>query len=312
MKLYDVVVIGAGPAGLAAGLYASRAKLDTVVLEKKNPGGQIGITNEIANYPGAPEGSSGPTLIARMVEQVKEFGAEIIKDDIISVDFTNKIKVVRGKDAEYQAKTVIITTGCTPRTIGCPGENTYTGKGVSYCATCDGSFFEDMEVYVVGGGDSAVEEAMFLTKFARKITIIQNLADLTAAKSIQKKVHENPKISYVFNSIVEEVRGTDGLLDTIVVRNTATNEVTEFKADEEDMTFGLFVFIGLSPQTDLFNGAVEMDRGYIVTDDNMRTSVDGVFAAGDLRIKSLRQVVTATADGAIAAVMAEKYIDSEF
>ncbi len=312
MKVYDVVIIGAGPAGLAAGLYASRAKLDTVILEKKVPGGQIGITNDIANYPGAPAGSSGPSLIARMVEQVKEFGAEIIKDDVASVDFSNKVKVVRGETTEYHAKAVIIATGCSPRMLGCPGEAEYMGKGVSYCATCDGSFFEDLEVYVVGGGDSAVEEAMFLTKFARKVTIIQNLADLTAAKSIQKKVYENKKISYVFNSVVEEVRGTEGLLDTIVVRNTETNEVTEFKADEEDTTFGLFVFIGLMPKTGIFEDHVKMDRGYIVTDDNMRTNVEGVYAVGDLRIKNLRQVVTATADGAIAAVMAEKYIDSEF
>ncbi|GFN36305.1 thioredoxin-disulfide reductase [Tepidimicrobium xylanilyticum] len=309
--IYDVVVIGAGPAGLAAGLYASRSRLKTLIVEKEKAGGQIAKTAEVANYPGSIENATGPTLIARMVEQVDEFGAERVIDTIKEVELEGNIKVIKGEKGEYQAKTVIIATGANPRPIGCPGEKELTGRGVSYCATCDAAFFEDMEVYVVGGGDTAVEEGMYLTKFARKVTIIHRRDELRAAKSIQEKAFNNDKIEFMWDTVVEEIKG-DGIVESMVVRNVKTGEIKEIFADEEDGTFGIFPFIGFIPATDLFEGKVEMKDGYIVTDEEMRTNIPGVFAAGDVRVKSLRQVVTATADGAIAAVQAEKYINETF
>ena len=308
--LYDVIVIGAGPAGLSAAIYSGRALLKTLVIEKSKAGGQAGITNEIDNYPGAILDETGPSLVDKMVKQAERFGVEQVTDDVVEVDFEGKVKTVKCGKAEYQSKVVIIATGAFPRLMGCKGEGEFTAKGVSYCATCDAAFFEDLEVFVVGGGDSAVQEALFISRFARKITIIQNLPELTAAKSIQKKAFENPKFSFVYNSVVQELKG-DGILDTIIIKNEKTGELTEFKADPEDGTFGLFVFIGLVPRTTVFEGKITMDRGYIPTDENMRTNVPGVYAVGDCRIKPLRQVVTAAADGAIAAVHAEKYLENE-
>jgi len=308
-KVYDVVVIGGGPAGLTAGLYAGRALLSTLVIEKSKHGGQTATTNEIDNYPGAEMEETGPSLIDKMVKQAERFGVEMVTDEVIDVDFTGDVKKIKCTKGEYQSKVVIIAAGAFPRRIGCPGETELTAKGVSYCATCDAAFFEDLEVYVVGGGDSAIQEALFISRFARKLTIIQNLPELTAAKSMQEKALENPKFSFYYNSLVTELRGDSGLLDTIKIKNQETGEETVFTADEEDGTFGLFVFIGLTPSTDVFKGKVDMDRGYFVTDENMRTNVPGVYAVGDCRVKPLRQVVTAAADGAIAAVHAEKYIE---
>ncbi|MFZ5969512.1 MAG: thioredoxin-disulfide reductase [Bacillota bacterium] len=311
-NMYDVVIIGSGPAGLSAGLYAARAKMKTLVLEKNKVGGQIVTTNEVANYPGSIPDATGPSLIARMVEQVEEFGAERKKDSIIEVDFSNKVKIVKGEKDTYHAKTVIIASGATPKKIGCPGEDELTGKGVSYCATCDADFFTDLEVFVVGGGDSAVEEAMYLTKFARKVTIVHRRDELRAAKSIQEKAFKNPKMEFMWNTTIEEIKG-DGVVESVVFKNIVTGEVNEYFADENDGTFGIFPFIGFQPLSELFNGKVKMDKvGYIITDDNMNTDTPGVFAAGDIRVKSLRQVVTAVADGAIAAVQAEKYIENNF
>lgn len=308
-KLYDVIVIGGGPAGLSAALYAGRARLSTLVIEKKKEGGQIALTSEVENYPGCVDGESGPSLIDRMHKQVLHFGADVIYDEIESVVLEGSIKQLKGKKDLYKAKAVIIATGASPRPIGCPGEKEFTGKGVSYCATCDGSFFEDFDIYVVGGGDTAVEEAMYLTKFGRSVTIIHRRDELRAAKSIQDKAFKNPKIKFMWDTVVKELRG-DGILNTMVVENVKTGEQTTIEADEEDMTFGVFGFIGYVPKTDIFKDILTLDKGYIVTDENMKTNIDGVFAAGDVRVKSLRQVVTAAADGAIAAVQAEKYIES--
>lgn len=309
--MYDVLIIGGGPAGLAAGLYAARAKLKTVILEKDKAGGQIVTTDEVANYPGSVVDASGASLVARMKEQAEGFGAEFVLDTVESVELEGKIKKVHGKHGEYEAKTVIAATGASPRYIGCPGEKELTGRGVSYCATCDAAFFEDFEVYVVGGGDSAVEEAMYLTKFARSVTIIHRREELRAAKSIQEKAFKNPKLHFMWNSTVEELKG-DGLLQSMVVKDTKTGETKEIFADENDGTFGVFVFIGFVPKNELFEGKLDMENGYIKTDENMHTSMEGVFAAGDNRVKLLRQVVTATADGAIAATQAEKYIEENF
>lgn len=310
-NLYDVIIIGSGPAGLGAGLYAARAKLKTLILEKAKAGGQIVITDEVANYPGSIKDATGRSLIERMLEQAKEFGAEWKKENIVEVDFSGKIKKVKGQE-EYFAKTVIIATGATPSKIGCPGEGKLIGKGVSYCATCDADFFTDLEVFVIGGGDAAVEEAIYLTKFARKVTIVHRRDALRAAKSIQDKAFNNPKIDYLWDSVVSEIKG-DGILESIVFKNCKTGQITEYRAAEEDGTMGIFVFIGNHPLSEVFKGKVEMDEsGYILTDANMNTNIAGVFAAGDVRVKLLRQVVTATSDGAIAAVQAEKYIENNF
>ena len=309
-KIYDVIVLGGGPAGLAAGLYAGRARLDTLVIERGIDGGQIAITDEIENYPGQiVEGESGKSLVARMAEQVKKFGAERCSDVIKSVELDGEIKKVVGAKDEYLCKALIIATGAHPKPIGCENEGKFVGKGISFCATCDAAFFEDFEVYVVGGGDSAVEEAMYLTKFARKVTVIHRRDELRAAKSIQEKAFANPKMNFMWDSVVQSVDG-DELLESMVVKNVKTGELTTIKADEDDGLFGLFGFIGYNPNSELFEGMVDMDRGYIITDADMHTNIPGVFAAGDIRVKSLRQVVTAAADGAIAAMQAEKYINA--
>jgi thioredoxin reductase (NADPH) len=216
---------------------------------------------------------------------------------------------VKCQNGEYKAKAVIIASGAKPKKIGCAGEVELTGKGVSYCATCDADFFTDFEVFVIGGGDSAVEEAMYLTKFARKVTVVHRRDELRAAKSIQDKAFANEKMEFLWNSTVDEIKG-DGIVESIVFKSMKTGEITEFNAHEDDGTFGIFPFIGFEPLSQLFQGKVGMDKGgYIMTDDNMKTDIEGVFAAGDIRVKSLRQVITAAADGAIAAVQAEKYID---
>ena len=309
-KIYDVIILGAGPAGLAAGLYAGRSRLSTLIIEKGQDGGQIAITDEIENYPGQNvEGESGPSLIARMTEQAKKFGAERVSDVIKSVELNGDVKKLVGNKGEYEAKCVIIATGAFPKPIGCENEGKFTGKGISFCATCDASFFEDFEVYVVGGGDSAVEEAMYLTKFARKVTIIHRRDELRAAKSIQEKAFANPKISFLWDTVVTKVDG-DELLSSMTVKNVKTGEETVIEADEDDGLFGLFGFIGYNPNSQLFEGMIEMQNGYIVTDADMHTNIPGVFAAGDIRVKSLRQVVTAAADGAIAAMQAEHYISN--
>lgn len=311
-KIYDLIIIGAGPGGLSAGLYGARAKMDTLIIEKDKTGGQISTTEEVANYPGSIPDASGPTLVARMVEQVEEFGAQKVKDNILEVDFSKDIKVLKGEKDVYKAKSVIVATGASPRKLDVPGEKELTGKGVSYCATCDADFFTDMQVFVVGGGDSAVEEALFLTKFAKQVTIVHRRDSLRAAKSIQEKAFKNPKIDFKWDTAIKEIKG-DGIVESVIFENLKSNEVEEYLADEEFGTFGIFVFTGYLPQTELFKDVLEMDKqGYLITDTKMNSNIKGVFVAGDCRQKTLRQVVTAVADGAIAAVEAEKYVDEHF
>ena len=312
-EIYDVIILGAGPAGLAAGLYAGRSRLNVLIIEKGQDGGQIAITDEIENYPGQiVEGESGPSLIARMTEQAEKFGAKRVSDMIKEVELEGEVKVLKSEKNEYRGKNVIIATGAHARPIGGKGEGQFRGKGVSYCATCDANFFEDFEVYVVGGGDSAVEEAMYLTKFARKVTIIHRRDELRAAKSIQEKAFKNPKLFFMWDSVVEELEGDD-ILQAMYVKNVKTGEVTKVEADPEDGMFGLFGFIGTVPNTKIFEGVIDMDeRGYIKTDADMHTNIPGVYAAGDVRVKSLRQVVTAAADGAIAAVQVERSMSDYF
>lgn len=306
---YDLIILGAGPAGLSAALYAGRACLKTLLIEKAMPGGQITLTNDIENYPGQLlEGESGFSLTERMGQQADKFGVERAYDEITAIDLSGEEKMLTGLSGEYRAKAVILATGAHPKPIGCENEALFTGRGISFCATCDGMFFRDLDVYVVGGGDSAVEEAIFLTRFARKVTIIHRRDQLRAVKAIQERAFANEKIDFLWNSVVEKVDGEDALSE-MTVRNVVTGERTVIRASEADGTFGLFGFVGYAPNTALFEGKVNMDKGYIVTDEDMHTSVPGVFAAGDLRVKSLRQVITAAADGAIAAMQAAKYIE---
>ena len=307
--LYDLIILGAGPAGLSAALYAGRACLKTLLIEKAMPGGQITLTNDIENYPGQMlEGESGFSLTERMGQQADKFGVERAYDEITAINLDGEEKVLTGLSGEYRARTVILATGAHPKPIGCENEQQFTGRGISFCATCDGMFFRDLDVYVVGGGDSAVEEAIFLTRFARKVTIIHRRDQLRAVKAIQERAFQNEKIAFLWNTVVEKVDG-DMALSEMTVRNVVTGERTIIRANETDGTFGLFGFVGYAPNTALFEGKVNMDHGYIVTDEDMHTSIPGVFAAGDVRVKSLRQVITAAADGAIAAMQAAKHIE---
>ena len=309
MKVYDLIIIGAGPAGLSAGIYAGRAKLDTLIIEKAQAGGQILQTSEIENYPGSVPEESGASLISRMDEQTKKFGIEKVIDIVKAVSLDGKIKTVTCDGGEYQAKTIIIAGGVTARSIDCGGEDEFLGRGVSRCGTCDAPFFKGLEVFVVGGGDAALEEATYLTKFASKVTVIHRRGELRAAKSVQEKAFKNEKIEFMYHTIVKEIKG-DGLIESMTLENIKDGSITEIKADPNDGTFGIFISIGHNPATEIYQGKLELcEKGYIVTDEDMKTNIDGVFAAGDIREKNLRQVVTAASDGAIAAVEAGKYIE---
>ena len=309
-NIYDLIIIGGGPAGLSAGLYAGRAKLRTLIIEKENTGGQITTTAEVVNYPGIVK-TSGAEMTSQMRIQAENFGVKFKTADVTDVDFNGEIKTIKTNVGDIQGRSVIIATGASPRKLGFPGEIEYGGRGVAYCATCDGEFFKGLEVLVIGAGFAAAEEAIYLTRFAKKVIIIAREPEFTCAKSIGDKVKANKNIEIRFNTEVVEAVGDD-VLRSVKLFNNVTNETSEYYPPKEDGTFGIFVFVGYQPQTDVFKNKVDMDRwGYILTDENMRTNVEGVYAAGDLRPKMLRQVVTAVADGAIAATDAEKYVSSE-
>lgn len=306
-KIYDLLIIGSGAAGLSAGIYAGRARLDTLIIEKEQVGGQTITTAEIVNYPGI-RSTTGPKLMEDMRLHALDFGVEFAFGEIEKVDFSNDIKVLYTSNGIYKGYSVIIATGATPRTLGFPGEKEFTGRGVAYCSTCDGEFFEGLDVFVIGAGFAAAEEAIFLTRFAKKVTIIAREPEFTCAKTIADKVLTHPKIEVKFNTEILEANGEDMLKSAKFINNT-TGETFEYHASLEDHTFGIFVFVGYCPTTDVFKGHVEIDKdGYIPTKENMQTNVPGVYAAGDLRPKSLRQIVTAVSDGAIAATDVEKYL----
>jgi thioredoxin-disulfide reductase len=311
MENYDVIIIGGGPAGLTAAIYTSRARLRTLIIEKESFGGQIVSTDGIENYPGIVEGDTGTTLVERMRKQAETFGTKFLRDEVIDFDFSQKIKTISTKGNTFSAKGIILSVGASHRKLDVKGEDEFAGAGVSYCATCDGAFFKDIEVFVVGGGDTAFQEALFLTKYASKVTIIHRRDSFRATKILQDKVEQNEKISFLLNSRIKEING-DGLVGSITVENVLTGEETQFFPNNAFNTFGIFVFAGNIPNTKLFEKEIKLNpQGYFIVGKDMKV-MDGVYAAGDCIEKEFRQVVTATSDGAIAALELEKYIEFEF
>ncbi|EOH99941.1 thioredoxin-disulfide reductase [Enterococcus haemoperoxidus ATCC BAA-382] len=307
-EIYDLIVIGGGSAALSAGIYAGRAMLDTLIIEKDKIGGQVTTTSEIVNYP-AIRATTGPELMEDMRLQALDFGVEFTTDEIIDVDLSQTVKTVKSATKTYQAYAVIIATGASARKIGFPGEVEFTGRGIAYCSTCDGEFFQGLDIFVLGGGYAAAEEAVYLTRYGKSVTMIIREPDFTCAKLTAEAAKQHPDIKIIYNTEVKEITGDDFVRKAVFVNNE-TGEETTYEAPA-DSTFGMFVFAGNKPSTEIFEGKVELDRGYVPTNENMETNVPGVYAAGDLRIKELRQIVTAVADGAIAATNAQKYITEE-
>ena len=305
-NLYDVVIIGGGPAGLTAAIYLTRAKYRVLVLEKEQFGGQIVITHEVVNYPGVGT-CSGKSLTDTMYQQAEYFGAEFLIAEATGMQLDDDIKVVHTNRGDYKCLGVLLATGAHPRMVGFRGEEEFKGRGVAYCATCDGEFFTGKQVFVVGGGYAAAEESVFLTKFASHVTILIRGEDFSCAEAVAEKARQHEKIDVITNTVVEEVSGESGL-NYIRYKNNVTGDVTEYRGRESE-NFGVFVFAGYAPETDLVKGIAQLnEQGYIVTDKSQKTSVDGLYAAGDICIKPLRQVVTATSDGALAATELEKYV----
>lgn len=302
-KIYDVIIAGAGPAGLTTAVYTARANMSTLMVEKGSPGGQMMNTEEIENYPGFST-ILGPELSKLMYDHAIKFNAEHLRGKISDIKDGHPYKTVVIDGQDYLAKSVIITTGALPRKLGVPGEIEFAGRGVSYCAVCDGAFFQDLELVVIGGGDSAVEEALFLTRFASKVTIVHRRDEFRAQKIIQERAFENPKIHIIWNSAVDLIEG-DGMVESVKIRNLVSGEVTDYP------TNGVFIYVGMDPITDFIKDlGVTNEAGYIPTDEQMKTSIPGIFAAGDVREKTLRQVVTATGDGSIAALSAQHYVEN--
>jgi thioredoxin reductase (NADPH) len=302
----NVIIIGSGPAGLTAALYTARANLQPLLIEGDEAGGQLMLTTMVENYPGHRDGIMGPDLMAEMKAQAEKFGAEMVLDHVSSVDLCSQPIIVKTSSAEYTTKTLIIATGASARLLGLPSERTLMGHGVSTCATCDGYFFRGQDIAVVGGGDSAMEEAVFLTRFASKVTVVHRRETLRASKIMQDKARANPKIAWMLDSEVEDIVGSaPGEVTGMIVRHNKTGRRTELPVR------GVFVAIGHTPNTSLFKGQIELDaNGYIVTHDGAKTSVGGVFACGDVQDHIYRQAVTAAGSGCMAALDAEHYIDN--
>ncbi|MBW1680267.1 MAG: thioredoxin-disulfide reductase [Deltaproteobacteria bacterium] len=300
----DLIIIGAGPAGLTAGLYAARARLEAVAFERLAPGGQVLNTDRVENYPGFPEGITGFELIDRMKRQAENFGLLIESREVVELELSPEKKVVVTDQGPEETKALILACGAVPRKLGIEGESLLTGKGVSYCATCDGFFFRDQEVAVIGGGDTAVEEAIFLTRFASKVHLIHRRDRLRAVRLLEERARAEEKISFIWDTVPLKIEGRNGV-EGVRLKNVKTGEESLLPVS------GVFVFIGYTPTTDLVKGLLELDQGgFVVTDEGMETSVPGVFAAGDIRSKALRQVSTAVGEGAAAAFSAEKYIEN--
>jgi thioredoxin reductase (NADPH) len=300
--LYDVIIIGSGPAGYTAGIYTSRARLKTLIISGTLPGGQLMTTSEVENYPGFPNGIFGPELMMNMRQQAERFGSTVIDDEVIKVNFKQRPFMITTHSQIYEAQSVLICTGASPRKLGIPAEGQFAGRGVSYCATCDGPFFRGEDIIVVGGGDTAIEEATFLTKFGKSVKIVHRRDSLRASKILQDKAFENPKIKFLWNSVVADIKGGKKIAD-VVVRDINNEKELIIPAG------GLFVAIGHEPNTAIFKGQLETDdKGYILLKNQTRTSVDGVFAAGDVHDYRYRQAVTAAGFGCMAALDVEKWL----
>ena len=299
-----VLVIGSGPAGLTAALYTARAQLSTVVVTGMQLGGQIATTHEVENFPGFPEGIEGPELAERMRQQAEKFGARFDYDIVTEVDFAHGTPFrVKTQNTEYSADTVIVTIGATPRKLNIPGEREYTGRGVSYCATCDGFFFRGKDIIVVGGGDSALQEAIFLTRFASSVTIVHRRDTLRASTALQTRAFENDKIRFIYDTVVDEVKGANGAANGVTLRNVKTGLVEERPID------GVFIFAGYDPNSVVFNSQLATDSaGYVIVDERMRTNVEGVFAGGEIHDDIFRQAITASGQGCAAALMAINWL----
>jgi thioredoxin reductase (NADPH) len=301
---YDLVIIGGGPAGLTAGLYAARARLNVILIEKIVLGGQVVISDLIENYPGFPEGISGPDLVQKMTDQVKRFDLNIENNEVIAIDLSNPVKKITLNDGTITTHTIIIATGASPKKLGVPGEDTFFGKGISSCATCDGPFFKDSVVAAVGGGDTAVQESLFLTKFVKKLYLVHRRDRLRAEAILQERALASDKIEFIWNSVLTGINGLSHV-ENISVQNVKTGDITELSVD------GCFIWVGILPSTQFLKDAVKLDeQGFIIADLNMETSVPGVFTAGDVRNTTLRQISTAVGDAAIAAFSAEQYIEN--
>ena len=299
---YDLVIIGGGPAGLTAGLYAARARLNVILIEKIVPGGQVLTTDWIENYPGFPEGISGPDLIQKMTEQVKKFDLNIESNEVISLDLSEPVKKIKLSDRTITSHTIIIATGASPKKLGIPGEDIFFGRGLSTCATCDAPFFKDKIVAAVGGGDTAVQESIFLTKFAKKVYLIHRRDQLRATKILQERAFANDKIEFIWDSVLTSIDGLANV-EKITVKNVKTGKTKELSVD------GCFIWTGILPNTSFLKDEVKVDdNGFIIVDSNMQSSVPGVFAAGDARSTGLRQIATAVGDAASAVFSAEHYI----
>jgi thioredoxin reductase (NADPH) len=306
--VYDVIIIGGGPAGLTAGLYTSRGRLKSLLIEKALTGGQVMTTEWIENYPGFEDGISGAELSQKMEKQAARFGLEIIQGSVVNISLNGRMKEIALEDGrQYEAKSIILATGSNPRLLKIEGEDTFRGRGVSYCATCDGAFFKNEKLAVIGGGDSAVEEGLFLTKFADAVYIIHRRDLLRAAKCVQERAFANPKIKFIWNSIPEKIEGDDRGVKSLHIKNLKTGEQSSLEVA------GVFVYVGYNPNTAFLRGLVDLnENNYIITDENMSSSTPGIYAAGDVRAKPLKQIATAVGDGAIAGVSAEKYIEENF
>lgn len=301
-EAFEVIIIGSGPAGYTAGVYTSRAKLRTLIITGTLPGGQLMTTSEVENYPGFPNGIFGPELMMNMREQAERFGTVIVDDEVIRVDFSKRPFIVTTHSETYEAESVLICTGASPRKLGIEGEQQFAGRGVSYCATCDGPFFKGEDIVVVGGGDTALEEATFLSKFGKSVKIIHRRESLRGSKILQQKAFENPKIHFLWNSVVADIKG-DKKIGTIVIKDINNGKQQIIQAG------GLFVAIGHEPNTAIFKGQLEMDdKGYIILKSQTKTSVEGVFAAGDVHDYRYRQAVTAAGFGCMAALDVEKWL----
>ncbi|PLX74023.1 MAG: thioredoxin-disulfide reductase [Desulfuromonas sp.] len=302
--IYDVIIIGGGPAGLTAGLYTSRAKLKTLLLERMIMGGQVMTTTKVENYPGFPGGIDGPELMMKFQEHCQEFGLEVVTGEAEGLVDNGDYKSLTVDGKEIKTRSVIITTGAEPSKLGIDGEASLVGRGVSYCATCDGAFFRDVEVAIIGGGDTAAEEALFLTRFASKVYLIHRRDELRATKILQDRIASNEKIEVLWDTVVEKANGDNSGLTSVTLKNLKSGESSELPLA------GMFIAIGVTPKAHFLAEILELDAdGYILTDAECRTSMPGVFAAGDVRKKILKQIATAVGDGAVAAIMAEKYLD---